>query len=106
MSLAGETCITFRNQTGMFSIGVVLPDRRFRTTSTGSASRPNCGIEAEELASRIPSAVTENSQMTAPVMNKGIDPAVGTPSSQRTMSERERIAAAKMTSRWPKSWPA
>ncbi len=45
---------------GMFSNGVAEPESMYMTTNTGTASRPNCGMDDATVASRMPSAVSEN----------------------------------------------
>ena len=49
---------TYCSQTGMLSIGVLLPDRSCVTISTGMASRPNWPIVVASVPSMMPSAAT------------------------------------------------
>ena len=44
----------------MLSRGVVEPDSRYMITNTGTASRPNCGMDDARVASRMPRAASEN----------------------------------------------
>ena len=51
-------CMTYCSQTGMLSIGVLLPERSCVTISTGIASRPNWPIVVASVPSMMPSAAT------------------------------------------------
>ena len=79
------------NISGMLSIGVVPPDRKFIMMKIGSARSPNCGIEPTNVAIRIPSEVTEKRYITTPAKSAA-EPAIGTRSSHLTTNSSDNIA--------------
>jgi len=50
--------IRYCSQTGILSIGVLLPEGSCMTISTGIAKSPNCSMVVASLPRRMPSAAT------------------------------------------------
>ena len=87
------TFMTYCIQTGMLSMGVVLPESSIITSNTGIDSRPNWAIVAATVPRAMPSAATVTRKRRRRP-EKQIDPAIGTRSHHWTTSAIDIAAAS------------